>query len=95
LVSSPIVYQTIPGAVTFNFHGVWDKFIPADQGRQLIDKLNMLSSIYFKKKMRHVWNISSLPHTNNKEFFYTVDMLTPFASIANYYKSYSNIIHYC
>jgi predicted transport protein len=26
LVSSPIVYQTIPGAVTFNFHGVWDKF---------------------------------------------------------------------
>jgi hypothetical protein len=26
LVSSPIVYQTIPGAVTLNFHGVRDKF---------------------------------------------------------------------
>jgi hypothetical protein len=24
-----LLYQTIPGAVTFNFHGVWDNFPPA------------------------------------------------------------------
>jgi len=38
LVSSPIVYQTIPGAVTFNFHGVWDKFLitRAVSGEQIL-----------------------------------------------------------
>jgi len=28
---SPIVYQTIPGAVTSNFHGVWGKIIPPNK----------------------------------------------------------------
>ncbi|MFT9057219.1 MAG: WYL domain-containing protein [Ethanoligenens sp.] len=49
--------------------------IPETQGKQLIEKLSALSSQYFKKSLRHVCNISEIPHSPNKELFYTVDVL--------------------
>ena len=50
-------------------------YIPAQQAKELIDKLNGLSNIYFKKKMRHVTNVSKLLHTDNTQLFYTIDVL--------------------
>lgn len=49
--------------------------IPEKQGRQLIEKLSALSNQYFKKSLRHVCNISQMPHTPNRELFYTIDVL--------------------
>lgn len=51
------------------------RHIPGEQGRQLIEKLSALSSQYFRKNLRHVCNISQMPHTPNKELFYTIDVL--------------------
>lgn len=49
--------------------------IPEPQGRMLIEKLGALSNVYFKKSIRHVCNLSELPHSPNKELFYTIDIL--------------------
>lgn len=51
------------------------RHIPAEQAKALIEKLNSLSSIYFKHKMRHVCNVSQMRYTANRELFYTIDIL--------------------
>lgn len=49
--------------------------IPVLQCRHLIEKLGALSNVYFKKSIRHICNVSALPHSPNKELFYTIDVL--------------------
>ncbi|MBR6515034.1 MAG: WYL domain-containing protein [Clostridia bacterium] len=53
---------------------LFSNHIPFANCKELTEKLEGLSSIYFKSKMRH---ISALPKTDhlNKQFLYTVDIL--------------------
>lgn len=53
---------------------LFSKHIPNSHCRQLIQKLENLSSRYFKAKTKH---ICTLPpnHLENKQLFYTVDIL--------------------
>ena len=53
---------------------LFSNHIPFANRKELTEKLEGLSSIYFKSKMRH---ISALPKTDhlNKQFLYTVDIL--------------------
>ena len=50
------------------------KHIPYSQCKELIEKLEGLSSIYFRKKVKHIANLSQ-DRTNNKQLFYTIDIL--------------------
>jgi predicted DNA-binding transcriptional regulator YafY len=49
--------------------------IPETRAKELIGKLEGLSSIYFKKKMRHVCNILQMGHSGNQTLFYVIDIL--------------------
>lgn len=51
------------------------KHIPTAQCRQLIEKLKGLANKYFSAKVRHISNLSELGHTDNKQLFYTIDIL--------------------
>jgi predicted DNA-binding transcriptional regulator YafY len=51
------------------------RHIPASRAKELIGKLERLSSIYFQKRMRHVCNISQMGHSENQTLFYVIDIL--------------------
>lgn len=51
------------------------RHIPENRAKELIGKLEGLSSIYFKKRMRHVCNISQMSHSENQTLFYVIDIL--------------------
>lgn len=51
------------------------KHIPTQQCKQLIEKLRKQSNKYFSHKVRHVINLPELEHTDNKQLFYTIDIL--------------------
>lgn len=53
---------------------LFSKNIPRTQCKQLIDKLIGLSNIYFNKKVNHVCNLPE-NQPENKELFYTIDVL--------------------
>lgn len=53
---------------------LYSNYIPTKHGKQLIEKLLNLSSVYFKKKMRHV-DTAPEKRVINPQFFYTVDVL--------------------
>jgi predicted DNA-binding transcriptional regulator YafY len=50
------------------------RHIPASRAKELIGKLTGLSNIYFKKRMRHVCNISQMIHSENQTLFYVIDI---------------------
>lgn len=52
----------------------FSKYIPYSQCKELIEKLESLSNIYFKSR---VGRISTLPEdkTDNKQLFYNIDIL--------------------
>lgn len=53
---------------------LFSKHIPYSQCKQLIDKLEGLSNIYFKSKVKHICNLpENMP--DNRELFYTVEIL--------------------
>lgn len=51
------------------------KYIPANQAKDLIDRLAGQSNIYFKKQVRHVSNIEKMEHTAG-QLFYTIEVLS-------------------
>ena len=53
---------------------LFSKYIPRSQCKELIEKLEGLSSKYFRSKVKH---IQTLPKTtlNNKELFRTIEVL--------------------
>lgn len=53
---------------------LFSKHITYSQCKELIEKLEGLSSIYFRKKVKHIANLSQ-DRTNNKQLFYTIDIL--------------------
>lgn len=53
---------------------LFSKNIPYKHCRQLIKKLKGLSNIYFEKKVNHIHNLTD-NHPQNKELFYTIDVL--------------------
>ena len=53
---------------------LFSKNIPHTQCKQLIDKLVGLSNIYFNKKVNHICNLPE-NRPENKELFYTIDVL--------------------
>lgn len=53
---------------------LFSKNIPRKQCKQLIDKLAGLSNIYFNKKVDHICNLPE-NQPENKELFYTIDVL--------------------
>ncbi len=53
---------------------LFSKHIPYSQCKQLIGKLERLSNIYFKSKVKHICNLpENMP--DNRELFYTVEIL--------------------
>ena len=53
---------------------LYSNHIPSKQGRELIKKLENLSSVYFKEKMRHV-NTAPFKKEINPQLFYTIEIL--------------------
>lgn len=53
---------------------LFSKHIPYSQCKKLIEKLKGLSNIYFDKKVKHICNLPE-NHPENKELFYTIDIL--------------------
>lgn len=53
---------------------LYSNYIPTKHGKDLIEKLLGLSSVYFKEKMRHV-DTAPEKRVINPQFFYTVDVL--------------------
>lgn len=53
---------------------LFSKHIPYHHCKELIEKLENLSSVHFKAKVKH---IATFPHSNliNKQLFYTIDIL--------------------
>lgn len=51
------------------------RHIPASRAKELIGKLEGLSNIYFKRRMRHVCNISQMNHSENRVLFHVIDIL--------------------
>jgi len=53
---------------------LFSKHIPYNQCKRLIEKLERLSNIYFKSKVRHIRN---MPETmpENKQLFYNIEIL--------------------
>lgn len=51
------------------------RYIPANQAKDLIDRLAAQSNIYFKKQVRHVSNIEKMEHTAG-QLFYTIEVLS-------------------
>lgn len=51
------------------------RYIPANQAKDLIDRLAGQSNIYFKKQVRHVSNIEKMEHTAG-QLFYTIEVLS-------------------
>lgn len=52
------------------------RYIPADQAGRLTDKLISQSNIYFRRQMRHVYNIERMDHGDNNEIFHTVEQIS-------------------
>lgn len=53
---------------------LFSKTIPQKQCKKLIDKLKGLSNIYFEKKVNHICSLPEI-RPENKELFYTIDVL--------------------
>lgn len=54
---------------------LFSKNIPINQAKDLIEKLQGLSSKYFSLKVKHVSNLNAMEHTSNKQFFYNIELL--------------------
>lgn len=54
---------------------LFSKNIPTSQAKDLIEKLQRLSSKYFSMKVKHVSNLNAMEHTSNKQFFYNIELL--------------------
>lgn len=54
---------------------LFSKNIPTNQAKDLIEKLQGLSSRYFSLKVKHVSNLNAMEHTSNKQFFYNIELL--------------------
>jgi predicted DNA-binding transcriptional regulator YafY len=54
---------------------LFSRNIPTSQAKDLIEKLQKLSSQYFSLKVKHVANLNALEHTDNKQFFYNIELL--------------------
>lgn len=54
---------------------LFSKNIPTTQAKDLIEKLQRLSSTYFSLKVKHVANLNAMEHTSNKQFFYNIELL--------------------
>lgn len=54
---------------------LFSKNIPTSQAKDLIEKLQGLSSKYFSMKVKHVSNLNAIGHTSNKQFFYNIEIL--------------------
>lgn len=53
---------------------LFSKHIPYSQCKELIEKLEGLSNIYFKARVKHISTFSD-NQTDNKQLFYTIDVL--------------------
>lgn len=54
---------------------LFSRNIPTNQAKDLIEKLQGLSSQYFSLKVKHVSNLNAMEHTSNKQFFYNIELL--------------------
>lgn len=54
---------------------IFSKNIPKAHCKQLVKKLSELSSKYFKKTLSHTYTISENNDNNNKQLFYSIDVL--------------------
>lgn len=52
------------------------RHIPEPQAKALIEKLISLSSVYFKKQMRHVHNIEHMEHDSANQLFSTLEKIS-------------------
>ena len=70
---------------------LFSKHIPYSQCKTLIEKLKGLSNVYFDKKVKHICNLPE-NQPENKELFYTIDVLDEAISqnkkVAFIYNSY-------
>lgn len=55
---------------------LFSKSIPTKQCKDLIEKLLSLSNQYFVSKVDHISNLPELQHTDNKQIFYTIEILS-------------------
>ncbi len=55
---------------------LFSKSIPTKQCKDLIDKLLTLSNKYFVSNVDYVSNLPELQHTDNKQIFYTIEILS-------------------
>lgn len=53
---------------------IFSPHIPAEQGRELIEKLEGLSNVYFKSRVKHITSIPDNMPRNN-QMFYTIEIL--------------------
>lgn len=71
---------------------LFSRSITDTQGKILIEKLERLSSKYFKAKVSHVNSVSDLVRTDNKQILYTLDTLNDAIDkkrkVEFYYNSY-------
>ena len=70
---------------------LFSKHIPYNQCKELIEKLESLSSIYFKAKVKHIRNMPEKLR-ENRELFYTIEILDEAISerkkVSFYYNDY-------
>ena len=52
------------------------RYIPVKQAKDLIQKLTGQSNVYFKDKVKHIYNIAYMDHQETNEMFYTIDILS-------------------
>lgn len=54
---------------------LFSKTLPAKQLKSLIEKIKGLANHYFSAKVKHVYNLPELQHTDNKNTMYNLDMI--------------------
>jgi predicted DNA-binding transcriptional regulator YafY len=51
------------------------KYIPANYAKHLIEKLEALSNIYFRSRMKHLYTLHEGRHQRNREFFFSFSVI--------------------
>jgi len=52
------------------------RHVPADQAKQLIDKLISQSNKYFRRQVRHVHNIERMEHGEDNKIFHNIEQIS-------------------
>jgi hypothetical protein len=51
------------------------KYIPANDAKHLVEKLEGLSNVQFRGRMKHLYTLNQGRHQRNREFFYSLSII--------------------